>query len=252
MSVSIIVPVLDEAPQIQAFLLHIKDRAPEAEVIVVDGGSSDNTVRLAQTLCDHVIQGRRGRPLQMNLGAQYASGDILWFLHSDSEIPENSIEIIERELFNREVVGGCFRIRLLKEEWIYRIHDGVAHYVGMMLRVRCGDHGLFARRSAFDAVDGYPNIPIMEDVEFFRAIQRIGKVVWLPSRLIISYRRHQQIGIYRYTFICALIVALHCLGAKPDFLSRLYVSLVPLRNDTDRVSVLAPVEEEIFSKFRKS
>lgn len=252
MSVSIIVPVLDEAPQIQEFLLHIKERAPEAEVIVVDGGSSDNTFYLAQTLCDQVIQGCRSRSLQMNLGAQNAHGDILWFLHADCEIPENSLDIIERELSKNEVVGGCFRIRLLKDEWIYRIHDGVAHYVGMILRVRCGDHGLFARRSAFDAVDGYPDVPIMEDVEFFRAIQRLGRVVWLPSRLIISYRRHKQIGIYRYTFICALIVALYCFGAKPDFLSRLYVSLVPLRNDPDRVPVLAPVEEEIFSKFRNN
>ncbi len=250
MQVSIIVPVIDEAKQIQAFLLHLKERAPGAEVIVVDGGSSDHTVDLARGLCDQLLESSRSRPLQMNLGAEHAKGEVLWFLHADSEIPKNSLEEIKSELLNDETAGGCFRIRLLKGEWIYRIHDGLAHYAGKMLRVRCGDHGLFARRSVFEAVGGYPNVPLMEDVEFFRAIQRVGKVVWLPSRLIISYRRHEQIGIYRYTFICALMIALYCCGANSNFLANLYVKLIPLRNDHDHVAELPPVEAMIFSEFR--
>jgi rSAM/selenodomain-associated transferase 2 len=250
MKISIIVPVLNEARQIQPFLRHLRARAPRAEVIVVDGGSDDGTPVLAADFCDRVITMKRSRPAQMNAGAKVACGDVLWFLHADCEAPPKSVEAIVGALADPRCAGGCFRVRIPKAEWIYRVHDGFAHYVGWMLRVRCGDHGIFIRRKQFEAIGGYPEVPLMEDVELFRATHARGRVAWLTTRLLLSSRRHEQVGVYWYTFICAFIVALYCMGVRPKSLARIYAWLVPSRHGAIRASPLPAVEDELFSEFR--
>lgn len=246
MTISIIVPVLNEAAQIRPFLRHLQARAPDAEVIVVDGGSNDGTAALAGGLCDSVIATPRGRPTQMNAGAGIAKGNILWFLHADNEVPADCISAITTAMNGQRFVGGCFRVRIPRPEWIYRIHDGLAHYVGRLLRIRCGDHGIFVRRDVFQQVGGYPDVPLMEDVELFRAIHSHGRAAWLSERLLLSCRRHVQVGVYRYTVVCAVIVALYCFGVTPRFLFRLYSLLVPSR----QFRPLRPVEDQLFADFR--
>jgi hypothetical protein len=132
---------------------------------------------------------------------------------------------------------------------IYRVHDGIAHYLGLLLRVRCGDHGIFVRREVFSKVGGFPDVPIMEDVQLFRAIQSHGRVAWLSERLLLSCRRHVQVGAYRYTFACALIVALYCFGISSRSLVRVYSQLVPSRH-SPHYRHLQPVEDEIFADYR--
>ena len=249
MRVSVIVPVLNEAPSIRPFLRHLRGRAPGAEVIVVDGGSDDGTPARAAGLCDRLLEGPRGRAAQMNLGARHAGGDALWFLHADCEVPPDGLAALAGALDDAGVAGGCFRVRLPRREWIYRVHDGLAHPVGRWLRIRCGDHGIFARRAAFDAAGGYPLVPLMEDVELFRALHAHGRLAWLDTRLRISARRHEQVGVYRYTVVCALIVALYCAGARPPALARLYARLVPPREG--RRGGLPPVEDALFPGFRE-
>src|SRR5262249_23683462 len=161
----------NEAQLIRPSLIRLRERAPGAEIIVVDGASTDNTGHLAADLCDRVVATReRSRATQMNAGARVASGDILWFLHVDAEVPSGCWDGIDRVMRDPTVSGGFFRIRL-PPPVVYRLTDCFGHYAGLLLRMRCGDHGIFCRRSAFLHTGGFPNVPLMEDVEFFRRLR---------------------------------------------------------------------------------
>ena len=143
MQVSIIVPVLNEAPLIRPFLEHLRERAPGAEIIVVDGASTDGTDELAAGFCDLLLRsGGRGRAIQMNTGARAAGGDVFWFLHADAEVPPGCLDEIGRIIWDRSASGGYFRIRLPRGV-VYRLTDSFGHYAGLLLRMRCGDHGIF-------------------------------------------------------------------------------------------------------------
>ena len=197
--ISIIVPVLNEAVAIRPFLEHLRQQAPQAEIIVVDGGSSDGTAQLAADSADQTLTTAANRAVQMNAGAARGNGDIFWFLHVDVRIPNDSTAIIERIMADERVVGGFFRIRLPGSRLVYRLTDSVAHYLGLLFRMRCGDHGIFCRRDVFFAIGGYPEVPLMEDAEFFRNLLRDGKVRWTNTRLSVSPRRYEQIGALRLT-----------------------------------------------------
>jgi rSAM/selenodomain-associated transferase 2 len=220
--ISIVVPAFNEAALIRNFLAHLRERAPKAEIIVVDGQSSDATAELATDLCDRVIKTRPNRAVQMNAGAAVARGDVLWFLHVDAEIPVGALPEIERALQDRHVAAGFFRIRLPRKNPVYRLTDSFAHYAGLALRMRCGDHGLFCRRDAFAKVGGFPEIALMEDVEFFRKLRRHGRVAVLQKRIIASPRRYEEIGPVRLTLAYGLIATLYFLGAPTRFLQFIY------------------------------
>ena len=221
MQISIIAPVFNETRLIRRFLQHLRERAPEAEIIVADGGSTDDTVTVSADLCDQVVQSEANRATQMNAGANAARGDILWFLHVDAEVPWGCLEEIQRIMDNSKVVGGFFRIRLPKNP-VYRLTDCFAHYAGTALRMRCGDHGLFCRRSVFEHVGGFPEVPLMEDVELFRIMRRHGRVVCSPKRIVVSPRRYETIGPLRLTVAYGLIAALYVCGVPLKRLASIY------------------------------
>ena len=223
MQVSIIIPVLNEAPLIRRFLSNLRERTPGAEIIIVDGGSTDGTDQLAEGFCDQVIRsGARSRARQMNIGADAARGEIFWFLHADAEVPVESLNEIARIMRNPEVCGGFFRIRLPAAPAIYRLTDGFAHYAGLVLRMRCGDHGIFCRRSAFVDAGGFPDVPLMEDVEFFRRLRRRGRVVYSNKRIGASPRRYETVGPTRLTFAYGSIATLYLFGVSPSTLAPIY------------------------------
>ena len=221
MQFSIVVPVYNEAPLIRSFLQHFRERAPGAEVIVADGGSSDGTPDLAVGLCNQIVVGERNRAAQMNLGARAASGEVLWFVHVDAEVPKECLAEIARILDDRTVAGGYFRIRLPPNP-VYRLTDTFAHYAGLLLRMRCGDHGIFCRRSAFADIGGFPEVPLMEDVEFFRRLRRCGPVIHSDKRIVISARRYETIGPARLTLAYGLIATLYTFGVPLSVLARIY------------------------------
>src|SRR5438046_4795440 len=164
---SITVPVWNEAPLIRPFLQHVRERAPETEIIVVDGGSCDGTAELAEKFADQIVTTRRNRAVQMNVGARAACGDVLWFLHVDVELPAQCLDEIGRTLNDPNVAGGYFRIRLPQSPFVYRLTDSFAHYAGILLRVRCGDHGIFCRRQLFEDLGGFPELVIFAGGDFF-------------------------------------------------------------------------------------
>jgi rSAM/selenodomain-associated transferase 2 len=220
--ISIIVPVLNEEPLITPFLQHLRRRAPEAEVIVADGGSGDATADLAEAFGVQVVKSVPNRAVQMNTAARVASGDILWFLHVDLTVPENCLQAIARCLTDPRTVGGFFRMRLPGRRLVYRLTDEFAHYAGRVMRMRCGDHGLFCRRDEFPAMGGFPEVTLMEDVAFFRRLRRRGHIAIVSSRILADDRRYRAIGPLRLTLAYGLIAILYFFHAPLPLLSRIY------------------------------
>ena len=231
MKISIIVPVFNEGPLIRQFLQDLRERAAEAEIIVADGQSYDGTADLARSLCDQLVVSERNRAVQMNTGVRAAHTDILWFLHVDAEIPWGCLAEIERIMADPKVAGGFFRIRLPKNP-VYRLTDSFAHYAGIMLRMRCGDHGIFCRRTSLVDVGGFPEVPLMEDVELFRRLQCIGRMICSPKRIIVSPRRYETIGPVRLSLAYGLIAGLYVFGVPPRKLASIYQQICCKRSDS--------------------
>lgn len=223
--ISIIVPVLDEAMLIGRFIAHLRVRAPGAEIIVVDGGSRDGTRSIAAALADVLISAPRGRASQMNAGAALARADILWFLHTDSLLPHDAVRDMWSALNNTDVVGGCFRLRLPSRKVIYRVSDSLGNLGVQVFGFALGDHGIFCRRNAFEKSGGYPDVPILEDAEIYRALARQGRMRQLRAELISSPRSYQKWGPYRTTAIYFLILTLYVLGLPIRLLHPLYQHL---------------------------
>jgi rSAM/selenodomain-associated transferase 2 len=220
--ISIIVPTLKEATAIEAFLASLRERTAGAEIIVVDGGSNDGTFDRARNYCDQCLRTAPGRGAQMNAGARIASGDTLWFLHADCEVPVGCLEKISNALRNSEVVGGFFRIRIPSRRFVYRLTDVFAHYAGLLLGMRFGDHGFFCRRAVFEQIGGFPEVPLMEDAAFFHKLRRRGRLAIISTRLLSSPRRYEKIGPWRLTVIYGLIAFLYFLRIPIPILARIY------------------------------
>ena len=221
MLVSIVVPVLDEAPIIRAFLEHLHLVAPAAEIIVVDGGSTDGTPALCHGLADHVSQTTRGRARQMNAGAQIAHGEVFWFVHADSRIASNSLAVIDSALCDAAMVGGCFRLEIVPRRWIYRIRDALGDGCVDMFKIALGDRGFFCRRESFFAAGQYPDQPLLEDADFYCQLRRLGMVKRLSAKIQSSARRYEALGPIRTSLFYLLVMTLYILGARMSFLEKL-------------------------------
>jgi rSAM/selenodomain-associated transferase 2 len=219
--ISIIVPVFNETGLIRPFLQHLRERAPEAEIIVVDGGSFDGTAQLDARFCDRLVESGRGRARQMNAGARAARGEILWFVHVDAKLPLQCLDEIRRIIDDPKVVGGYFRIRL-PPGLVYRLTDSLAHYTGILLRMRCGDHGIFCRRTAFLNIGGFPDVPLMEDAEFFRQLHRCGCVRYSEQRILVNPRRYESVGRVRLTLAYGVLATLYIFGIPLSILTSIY------------------------------
>jgi hypothetical protein len=158
----------------------------------------------------------------MNAGAAVAFGEVFWFVHADTRIPRNAIDQILNALRDDAVAGGCFRLRLPRREWIYRISDSLGNAGVQIFGFALGDHGIFCRRERFFAVGGYPDVPLMEDAEFYRALHRHGCMRQLQPAMVASPRRYEQLGPWRTTSYYLLILALYVCGARMNTLTAIY------------------------------
>jgi rSAM/selenodomain-associated transferase 2 len=211
MPISIIVPVLNEAANLRAVLAGLRASSGDAEIIAVDGGSTDGSAQIARELADSIVESKPGRAVQMNIGARAARGEILWFVHADSTVSPSLPTAIEAALLDPNVVGGCFRLRLDSPKLIYRLRDTIGSFLVDVTGVALGDRGFFCRRDAFLAVGGYPEIRILEDAEFYRKLKQLGRVVQLREKIGSSVRRYEALGalptMLFYGFIMVLYVA---------------------------------------------
>lgn len=221
MTVSIVIPVLNEAAIIRGFLEHLRQLAPTAEIIVVDGGSSDDTLPLCRDVADHVLQTVCGRARQMNAGAKIAHGDILWFLHADSRIAPNSVAAIENSLNDPSVAGGCFRLQIVPSRWVYRVRDALGDLCVDLFRIGLGDRGLFCRKKYFIAMGGYPSQPLLEDADFYCSLRKFGRVQQLPVNIQTSARRYEALGPLRTSLFYLLIMLLYCMNTRMSVLEKM-------------------------------
>lgn len=218
--VSVIIPTWNEASCIAQTIASLRAQGP-CEIIVVDGGSTDDTLTLAGG-ADRVLTSKAGRAFQMNAGAASARGESLLFLHADCRLQRGGLLAIDKALDRPDVVAGCFMMRVAATGWGFRSIDACATARVRWTGVVYGDQGLFLRRELFHRLGGFPAIGFMEDVFFSRRLARLGRVVVSSKRIEVSPRRWQKVGIFRQTLINWTLTGLALAGVSPDRLAGFY------------------------------
>ena len=222
MRLSIVVPVLDEAEGIAAHLAALAPlRANGAEVIVVDGGSTDATCEIAEPLSDRIVVAPRGRATQMNAGAALASGDVLVFLHADTRLPVEADRLIAAALTAARR-WGRFDVAIEGRHPLLPLVAGLMNLRSRATGIATGDQAIFVTREAFREVRGYPDIPLMEDVALSRALKRLSRPACIAQRVTTSGRRWERRGVLRTIATMWRLRLAFFLGASPRRLALAY------------------------------
>jgi rSAM/selenodomain-associated transferase 2 len=218
---SVIIPALNEAEKI-ARAVDSARQAGAAEVLVADGGSTDETPSRAIAAGARVISAPRGRAIQQNTAAREAAGDVLLFLHADNALPKTAAEELASALQNPRTLHGAFRQRIEAAGFAYRWLE-----IGNAARVRWlgipyGDQAIFIRRNVFEDLGGFPQVPLMEDLILMQRLRRRAWPLLLPGRVLVSPRRWQQQGIIRQTLRNWWLTAKYSCGVPPEQLAQQY------------------------------
>lgn len=219
-SVSFIIPVLNEAARIEALLVRLSERFSRAEVLVVDGGSTDNTAELARQLGVQVLGCAPGRALQMNLGGEAASGEYVFFLHADS-FPDLCADRLEQYLAEAPSWGFC-RVRLSGKAFAYRVIEWFINGRSALTQVATGDQMLFMQRELFTSTGGFDAIPLMEDVAYSKRLRKIAAPLIVQEQIRTSSRRWEQKGVVRTVLLMWCLRFGYWLGISPARLQRVY------------------------------
>lgn len=240
MKLSVIIPALDEAAILPRALAALP---PRAEVIVVDGQSRDKTREIARQGGARVITGKRGRGAQMNLGVQQSSGDVLLFLHADCVLGPRAGAAIEEVLGEHDTVGGSFRLHIDHPRWTYRLVAFGSNLRARVFGLPYGDQAIFVRRSDFDAIGGYPDAPLMEDVVLVRRLRKRGKLAAVQETVTTGTRHWQHLGPLLTTLLNWGTVTLFFVGVPPNRLAPWYQRLRNGKSETIPEPHLATTEE---------
>ncbi len=233
--ISIIIPVLNEALNIKEAILSAGfSTRPEAninattqpstniEVIVVDGGSQDDTVEIAQSLGVKVISSSPGRAAQMNAGAIAASGEILLFLHADTRLPDGFDIMIRTTLQQPGTVAGAFALRIDASILSLRWVEWGVNWRSRFCQMPYGDQAIFLTKQVFQQIGSFPELPIMEDFELMRRLRSTGKIVIIPVPVVTSARRWLQKGVFKTTLLNQIVIIAYLLGISPKRLHSWY------------------------------
>lgn len=222
MTLSIVMPVLNEAAGIQAALAALQPyRARGVEVIVADGGSNDDTVDLAGPLCDLVMSAPRGRASQMNAGADVARGEVLLFLHADTLLPADADRLILGGLARTGGSWGRFDVRF-DEGGLLALVAFTMNWRSRTTGIATGDQAMFMTRAAYDAAAGFPSIALMEDVAMSARLKRIGRSLCLSAQVTTSGARWRKYGLVRTILLMWRLRLAFYFGADPAKLARIY------------------------------
>jgi rSAM/selenodomain-associated transferase 2 len=224
-SFSIVIPVFHESSLINHAINHVKGISAgfESEIIVVDGDPKGSTLECIEHLNIVKIISRKGRGRQMNKGAASATGEILIFLHADTELPDEALAGIASVMDNSEYFGGAFDLGIKSGRRIFRLIEKVVSIRTRLTSVPYGDQAIFIRRKCFEALKGFREIPIMEDIEFMRRMKKSGNRIFvIPQKVNTSPRRWENEGILRCTLRNWALIGLYSLGVKPEKIVRFY------------------------------
>jgi rSAM/selenodomain-associated transferase 2 len=222
---SFIIPVWNEEAIISQTIEQVLslNASRRAEIIVVDGDPAGRTIKVAHHLGVKTAISEKGRGNQMNLGASLAAGEILIFLHADTFLPPDALELIETAMADGSRIAGAFDLAIDSEKPAFRLIEKAASFRSRMTRIPYGDQTIFARKSDFLSLGGFRDIPIMEDVEFMRRIKkRQGKICIIGKVVRTSPRRWEREGIVYTTLRNWLILSLYLFGVRPEKLIRFY------------------------------
>lgn len=226
MTISVIIPTLNE----RAVLAQTLARTAALgfrEIIVIDGGSTDGTVRLAEACCARAANARvmtasRGRARQMNEGAKTSQGEALLFLHADTQLPEDAGRIIESALADPTIKGGRFDVQFDRPSPWGRMIGAFMNWRSRLSGIATGDQAIFVRRHVFEQLGGFSDIPLMEDIEFSRRLKRTGRIAPLRETVTTSFRRWEQQGPLRTILLMWTLRFLYWIGVSPSRLSHWY------------------------------
>lgn len=225
MKISIIMPVLNEGKILHKTLSSIEINT-NIELIIVDGGSSDNTLEIAREFTDIIIISNRGRGIQLSKGAQRASGDILFFLHADAIPPKNFYELIVGAIHGlplKNVIAGSFMLRIKSNGLAFRIIEAAVFIRSMLTSIPYGDQGLFMTKSVYQKIGGFNPYPLMEDIDIAKRLKKYGRIVFLRELMTVSPRRWLKEGIFYTTLRDWMIVVLYTIfNINPNRLIRRY------------------------------
>ena len=223
MNFSIIIPTLNEEKTIESCLSALQPLRNNCEIIIVDGGSIDNTRVIARSLADKVVSSDKGRARQMNNGARYASGNVLIFLHADTSLPKNALQLIQQKL-NSSRKWGRFDIQLSGKHFMLKVIAQMMNWRSRLTGITTGDQVIFVTRLAFEKAGQYPEISLMEDIAICKALKKISPPICLKAKVISSGRRWERYGIYKTILLMWNIRLRYFFGADPQILAFLYTN----------------------------
>jgi len=222
LQLSIIIPALNEAGCIRDILRQLQAlRAQGHEVILVDGGSCDETIALAQPLVDQLLPAPAGRAVQMNVGARAAGGRVFWFLHADTGVPDNAAAPIIAAL-QQAGNWGRFDVRLSGDGFLLRLVERMMNWRSRFTGIATGDQGIFVSRELFESVGGFAALPLMEDIDLSRRLKSRQWPVCLRDTLTVSSRRWEQQGIFPTVALMWVLRLAYFLGVPPARLAMHY------------------------------
>lgn len=217
---SVIIPTLNEETVLGATLDALRGQAPPFEVLIVDGNSTDGTRECARAAGATVLQAPRGRASQLNRGAHAAQGDVYLFLHADTLLPPNGLATIRNTLAEPAATSGTFRLQFDHSTPLLRFYSWCTRWP--WIRLCFGDRGLFVTRSAFEAVGGYPDWPLFEDLELAARLYEHGGFRFLDTATTTSARRFQRNGILTQQLRNLYLWLHYVYGADPERVAHLY------------------------------
>jgi rSAM/selenodomain-associated transferase 2 len=229
--ISIITPVLNEKDNIMRYFKHLNDLDGEFELVLVDGGSIDGTLKEIDRLGEDfshnlkVLNSQQGRGLQMNMGAKEADGDILLFLHVDSAIEKDSLKVIESNISENGIIGGGFTHSFFDPDAFLKLTSAFGNTRARITKIFFGDFGIFIKKDMFDKIGGYEEIPFLEDVELCKKAKQFGELEQINRLIATSARRYEKKGRIKLTSFFSLALILNMVGMRPKFLYQYIVEM---------------------------
>jgi len=225
--ISVIIPVLDEESNLSHLRSYLQSIIGQGhEVIIVDGGSSDNTLKISHQITQQVIVSKAGRALQMNNGAAVANGDVLLFLHADTLLPENALQFVlalfQQKDCTRETIWGHFDVRLSSNKYVYRIIEKLINLRSCLSSIATGDQAIFIEKNLFNRIHGYPEIALMEDIAISCQLKKISRAKCIKQKVVTSSRRWESNGVVKTVLLMWRLRLYYFFGRSPERLRQLY------------------------------